>query len=95
MRLLWKALAVGGVGLALTGSTALSPLPASRPGTLNAICGPAATGGALARALLIGSAVAAPAGQAQTRQAQRIGLCFSTPDRRPLRPDASGLSLGA
>jgi len=70
MRLLWKALAVGGVGLALTGSTALSPLPASRPGTLNAICGPGAAGGALARALLIGSAVAAPAGQAQTRQAQ-------------------------
>lgn len=70
MRLLWKALAVGGVGLALTGSTALSPLPASRPGTLNAICGPGAAGGALTRALLIGSAVAAPAGQAQTRQAQ-------------------------
>ncbi|MFE9085174.1 hypothetical protein ACQKKG_13195 [Brevundimonas sp. NPDC003935] len=94
MRLLSKALAVGGVGLALTGSTALSPLPASRPGTLNAICGPAA-GGALAGALLIGSAVAAPRVRPRPVRPRRIGLCFSTPDRRPLRPDASGLSLGA
>lgn len=63
MRLLWKALAVGGAGLVLTGSSALSPLPASTPGALNAICGPASTGGALLRELLIASAVAAPASQ--------------------------------
>lgn len=65
MRLLWKALAVGGAGLVLTGSSALSPLPAATPGALNAICGPASTGGALLRELLIASAVAAPASQAQ------------------------------
>lgn len=65
MRLLWKALAVGGAGLVLTGSSALSPLPASTPGALNAICGPASTGGALLRQLLIASAVAAPASQTQ------------------------------
>lgn len=65
MRLLWKALAVGGAGLVLTGSSALSPLPASTPGALNAICGPAAAGGALLRELLIASAVAAPASQAR------------------------------
>ena len=64
MRLLWKALAVGGAGLVLTGSSALSPLPAATPGALNAICGPASTGGALLRQLLIASAVAAPASQA-------------------------------
>ncbi|HUH22735.1 MAG TPA: tetratricopeptide repeat protein [Brevundimonas sp.] len=65
MRLLWKALAVGGAGLVLTGSSALSPLPASTPGALNAICGPGKAGGALLRELLIASAVAAPASQAQ------------------------------
>ena len=65
MRLLWKALAVSGVGLVLTGSSAPSPLPASTPGALNAICGPTATGGALLRELLIASAVAAPASQAR------------------------------
>lgn len=83
MRLLWKALAVGGAGLVLTGSTALSPLPASSPGIPNAICGPAAAGGALARALLIGSAVAAPAGLAQTRPTQPI----------PLYPDLTGSKM--
>ena len=88
MRLLWKALAVGGVALALTGSTALSPLPASSPGTLNAICGPAAAGGALARALLIGSAFAAPAGQVQTSQAQTRQ---SQPI--PLYPDLAGSKM--
>ncbi|MFK0297783.1 tetratricopeptide repeat protein [Brevundimonas sp. NPDC090276] len=65
MRLLWKALAVGGAGLVLTGSSALSPLPASTPGALNALCGPAAGGGGLFRQLLIASAVAAPASQAR------------------------------
>ena len=63
MRLLWKALAVGGAGLVLTGSSALSPLPAATPGALNAICGPGKAGGALLRELLIASAVAAPASQ--------------------------------
>jgi len=65
MRLLWKTLTVGGAGLVLTGSSALSPLPASTPGALNAICGPGKAGGALLRELLIASAVAAPASQAQ------------------------------
>lgn len=65
MRLLWKALAVGGAGLVLTGSSTLSPLPAATPGALNAICGPGKAGGALLRELLIASAVAAPASQAQ------------------------------
>jgi tetratricopeptide (TPR) repeat protein len=65
MRLLWKAMAVGGAGLVLTGSSALSPLPASTPGALYAICGPASAGGALLRELLIASAVAAPASQVQ------------------------------
>ena len=65
MRLLWKALAVGGAGLVLTGSSALSPLPASTPGARGAICGPASAGGVLLRQLLIASAVAAPASQAQ------------------------------
>ena len=74
MRLLWKALAVSGVGLVLTGSSALSPLPAATPGALDAICGPASTGGALLRELLIASAVAAPASQPQIRQAQAIPL---------------------
>jgi len=72
MRLLWKALAVGGVAV-LTGSSALSPLPTSTPGALDANCGPK-TGGALLRELLIASAVAAPASQPQTRQAQAIPL---------------------
>lgn len=62
MRLLWKALGVGGVGLALTGSTALSPLPASRPGTPNAICDPAAGG--------------APRVRPRPVRPRRIGLCF-------------------
>ncbi|WP_313101027.1 hypothetical protein [Brevundimonas sp.] len=83
MRLLSKALAVGGVGLALTGSTALSPLPASRPGTLNAICGPAA-GGALARALADRLGGRRPAGQAQTRQAQTNWTLFFNAGPAPL-----------
>ena len=47
MRLLWKALAVGGVGLGLTGSSALSSLPAWTPDATGALCGPAQAGGAL------------------------------------------------
>lgn len=87
MRLLWKVLAVGGVGLVLTGSTALSSVSAVPPldpaRLFGALCGPAQTGGALARALLIGSAVAAPAGQAQASQTRAI----------PLYPDLTASKL--
>ena len=72
MRLLWKALAVGGAGLVLTGSAAaprLSSPPLDPTGLFGApfgaLCGPGQAGGALVRELLIASAVAAPASQAQ------------------------------
>lgn len=68
MRLLWKALAVGGAGLVLTGSAATPHLSAATLETnslFGALCGPAKAGGALVRELLIASAVAAPASQAQ------------------------------
>lgn len=64
MRLLWKALAVGGAGLVLTGSAGTPPLsaaPLETNGLFGALCGPAGRGGALMRQLLIASAVAAPA----------------------------------
>ena len=71
MRLLWKAFAVGGAGLVLAGSAATPHLSASTLETLDpgrlfgSICGPAKAGNALARELLIASAVAAPASQAR------------------------------
>ena len=68
MRLLWKALAVGGAGLVLTGSAAaprLSSPPLDPTGLFGALCGPGQAGGALLRELVIASAVAAPASQAQ------------------------------
>lgn len=83
--LLWKALAVGGAGLVLTGSAAaphLSAAPLDPTRLFSALCGPATAGGALARALLIGSAVAAPASQAHSSQAQA-----SQAQAIPLYPD--------
>ncbi|HEY1071807.1 tetratricopeptide repeat protein [Brevundimonas sp.] len=77
MRLLWKALAVGGAGLVLTGSAAaprLSSAPLDATSLFGALCGPGQAGGALLRELLIASAVAAPASQAQTSQPQTIPL---------------------
>lgn len=68
MRLLWKALAVGGAGLVLTGSATTPHLSAATLETnslFGVLCGPAKAGGALARELLIASAVAAPASQAR------------------------------
>ncbi len=72
MRLLWKALAVGGAGLVLTGSAAaprLSPAPLDPARLFGDLCGPGQTGGALIRSLLIASAVAAPTNQTQAGQA--------------------------
>ncbi|WP_368933196.1 tetratricopeptide repeat protein [Brevundimonas naejangsanensis] len=66
MSVLRKAFAVGGAGLVLAGP--MTSLPSSetaaalRPDRLFGVCG-AATGGALARSLLVASAVAAPASQ--------------------------------
>jgi len=70
MRLFWKAFAVGGAGLMLAGSAATPHLStatreALAPGRLfGLICGPGDAGAALARKLLIASAVASPASQA-------------------------------
>ena len=91
MRLLWKALAVGGTGLVLTGSAAaprLSPAPLDPARLFGDLCGPGQTGGALIHSLLIASAVAAPtsrtqAGQAPEGQARPI----------PLYPDLTGSRL--
>jgi tetratricopeptide (TPR) repeat protein len=70
MRLFWKAFAVGGAGLVLAGP--MTALPASDAATalrlerlFGGVCGPGSGGGALARSLLVASAVAAPASQAQ------------------------------
>ncbi|WP_303717900.1 hypothetical protein [Brevundimonas naejangsanensis] len=66
MSVLWKAFAVGGAGLVLAGPMTALPssetVAALRPDRLFGVCG-AATGGALARSLLVASAVAAPASQ--------------------------------
>ncbi|MGX1745839.1 MULTISPECIES: tetratricopeptide repeat protein [unclassified Brevundimonas] len=71
MRLFWKAFAVGGAGLVLAGP--MTALPTSDAATtlrlerlFGGVCGPGPGGGALARSLLVASAVAAPASQAQT-----------------------------
>ncbi|MGH7020542.1 MAG: hypothetical protein ACREEY_11705, partial [Brevundimonas sp.] len=88
MRLLWKALALGGAGLILSGSTALSPLSVSTGAALDrtrlfgVLCGPGQAGGALVHALLIGSAVAAPASQTPASQ-----------KAIPLYPDLTGAPL--
>ncbi|MGX1801405.1 hypothetical protein ACWIDJ_03640, partial [Brevundimonas naejangsanensis] len=70
MRLFWKAFAVGGAGLVLAGP--MTALPSSdaammlRPkGLFGGVCGAGRGGGALARSLLVASAVAAPASQTQ------------------------------
>ena len=70
MRLFWKAFAVGGAGLVLAGP--MTALPTSDAATalrlerlFGGVCGPGSGGGALARSLLVASAVAAPASQAQ------------------------------
>ena len=70
MRLFWKAFAVGGAGLVLAGP--MTALPTSDAPTalrlerlFGGVCGPGRGGGALARSLLVASAVAAPASRAQ------------------------------
>lgn len=70
MRLFWKAFAVGGAGLVLAGP--MTALPTSDAATalrlerlFGGVCGPGSSGGALARSLLVASAVAAPASEAQ------------------------------
>ncbi len=70
MRLFWKAFAVGGAGLVLAGP--MTALPTSDAATalrlerlFGGVCGPGRGGGALARSLLVASAVAAPASRAQ------------------------------
>ncbi len=71
MRLFWKAFAVGGAGLVLAGP--MTALPTSDAATalrlerlFGGVCGPGGGGGgALARSLLVASAVAAPASRAQ------------------------------
>lgn len=71
MRLFWKAFAVGGAGLVLAGSAATPHLSAATwealaPGRLfGSICGPGDAGAALARNLLVASAIAAPASRAR------------------------------
>lgn len=70
MRLFWKAFAVGGAGLVLAGP--MTALPTSDAATalrlerlFSGVCGPGRGGSALTRSLLVASAVAAPASQAQ------------------------------
>lgn len=68
MSVSWKAFAVGGAGLVLAGSSGAPPLSSATlapTGLFAALCGPRSAGAALARELLIASAVAAPASRAR------------------------------